>query len=695
MSTSAGAAAPVFSYAQAAKGLTPATSTQNTSRNESPAASEKSTKDRLGSDSASNPSTKAPKSKTESEKPQNVDVTPTRSLPVSSSKDTGGRDEVVLGRNSQDNEREGKATSAEDVSSPGQNSQHDDARPSMRSRRTTSADQSQEAATRDKSVGDKKSKESEDDWEKVSVPSVAAEKELKAAPIPLVNFWKQRQEAQAAKAKEAQGQQRVSSSISPAQTTKPKVATEESKQNASGRDRAIHDKEGRNADSARSGNRKEAPVRATRPVSQQGEKREAETPPTVGDAQSWPTPENSLADERRKSSSYERVDKPDSKFTVQKSHGKSWVQVPFVPSAKFETQLPTVAARRGGRGGNRGRESGGRGGYSGTTTDKSDGPGLMGPPPVPKPAGEQDRGRKFEGHRGPRGASDPSSSTRPASVEDSRATFNKSTQSSGKPSGTPNATMSTASANQQGSDLEKVDRTSRSSSGHTGRAMNGDTNGQTENTMATVANSEQSSRPNQSFDKSKGSGNTASRGNPEFGRGGAASRNRDWSREKPDSAREKVESWRDRDIPSDQNGRREVRGERGRGGYRGARGSHSYSSTYTPNHAYTSPLPQNGFEPPRSTSHTESRARQASQPFPPAQSTSSNRSNPRSQSIPVQMMNYPSYYNNAPGLAHGLPFLQTDLGYQQLPMQPGIMTAVPFNDPLNSFALMSMVITQM
>lgn len=59
------------------------------------------------------------------------------------------------------------------------------------------------------------------------------------------------------------------------------------------------------------------------------------------------------------------------------------------------------------------------------------------------------------------------------------------------------------------------------------------------------------------------------------------------------------------------------------------------------------------------------------------------------------MMNYPGYYNNAPGLAHGLPFLQTDLGYQQLPMQPGIMTAVPFNDPLNSFALMSMVITQM
>ena len=54
MSTSAGASAPVFSYAQAAKGLTPATSTQTTSRNESPAASEKSTKDKVGPDTGSN-----------------------------------------------------------------------------------------------------------------------------------------------------------------------------------------------------------------------------------------------------------------------------------------------------------------------------------------------------------------------------------------------------------------------------------------------------------------------------------------------------------------------------------------------------------------------------------------------------------------------------------------------------------------
>lgn len=587
--------------------------------------------------------------------------------------------------------------SIDGISSPSQISQPDDVRPSMRSRRTTSADQSQELAVRDKSVGDKKSKEVEDDWEKVSVPSVAAEKELKAAPIPMVNIWKQRQEAQAAKFKEIQDQQRTSSSGPLAQAPKPKATGEDSKQNPASRDRTAQEKEGKTVDNGRSGNRRDLPTRATRPVSQQDEKREAETPPTVGDAQSWPTPENSTADERRKSSSYERVDKPDSKFAVQKSHGKSWVQVPFVPSAKFETQLPPAAARRGGRGGNRGRDSGGRGAHSTAPSEKQEASGLMGPPPMPKPSGEQDRGRKSEGHRGPRGASDPSSSARPISVEDGTSTF-KQNHTFGKPAAIADATTSSAPANQTGDEQEKIERSSRSSSRHTGRAaarlLNGDTNGHVENSVPATGNGEQSGRPTYSFDRSRGSGNATSRGNGDLSKGSASARNRDWSREKSDSAREKVESWRDRDTPADQNGRREVRGERGRGGYRGTRGSHSFTSTFG-THAYTSPLPQNGFETSRSSSHTENRSRQTSQPFPPTQSTPSNRSNPRSQSIPVGMINYSNYYNNPANLSHGLPFLQTDMNYQQLQMQPGIMTAVPYNDPLNSFALMSMVITQM
>ena len=58
-------------------------------------------------------------------------------------------------------------------------------------------------------------------------------------------------------------------------------------------------------------------------------------------------------------------------------------------------------------------------------------------------------------------------------------------------------------------------------------------------------------------------------------------------------------------------------------------------------------------------------------------------------------MNYPGYYNNGSNMSHNLPFVQTDMGYQQMQMQQGVMSAVPYNDPLNSFALISMVITQM
>lgn len=62
-------------------------------------------------------------------------------------------------------------------------------------------------------------------------------------------------------------------------------------------------------------------------------------------------------------------------------------------------------------------------------------------------------------------------------------------------------------------------------------------------------------------------------------------------------------------------------------------------------------------------------------------------------------MMYPNYYNGVPTMSQGLPALQTDMGVygypSQIQMQPGIMSAMPYNDPLNSYALLSMVMTQM
>ena len=87
-------------------------------------------------------------------------------------------------------------------------------------------------------VGHKeKPKETEDDWEKVSVPSVSSEKEkdkdkeLKPAAPPPVNFWAARQQAQEAKLRDLQTQRTAAASQSapPSAAARPKPSMETSK----------------------------------------------------------------------------------------------------------------------------------------------------------------------------------------------------------------------------------------------------------------------------------------------------------------------------------------------------------------------------------------------------------------------------------------------------------------------------------
>ena len=64
--------------------------------------------------------------------------------------------------------------------------------------------QSQVSTSAEKSTqttNENKVNDEEDDWEKISVPKIEAEKELKAAPLPTVNIWQQRKEAAQAKVK--------------------------------------------------------------------------------------------------------------------------------------------------------------------------------------------------------------------------------------------------------------------------------------------------------------------------------------------------------------------------------------------------------------------------------------------------------------------------------------------------------------
>ncbi|KIW13019.1 hypothetical protein PV08_08206 [Exophiala spinifera] len=664
MSTPSGAAAPAFSYAQAAKGLTPTTSSHPTPRNESPASSEKNTRERSATESnIGQPTGKSIREKNEADGKANTEAAQQKSSSEATpEKDVSANVQKVLDAPETSSEQAG--LSGKESS---QDSNKDEARPQLVNGRTTSLDQASEVSGQ--GSAEKKPRDSEDDWEKISVPSMTAEKELKAAPIPVVNFWQQRIEAAAAaKLKENAGQQRSA----PSNTSRSAPPREDPKS------RETHERESKSGEFSRANSRKESiPSRSAK------DRTDIEAPPSVADAQAWPTPDSSLIEERRRSSTYEKGDRIENKSGSQ----TKWKTMPFVPTAKFETQLPAAAARRGGRGGGRGRDPAGRGGHAGTG-EKQDVPGSMGPPPLPKPTGEQDRGRRTEGQRLPRAGSVPTSSTRPDSNEDATPSFRK-----------PAAPVSKEQSGGEEYPTQKTEQSSRSSSRHTGQAAGRNTNGESGSPSAQAApltfgqSTEHGSRYSYSFDRFKGSGSSNPRGNPEFVRERGSGRNRDWSRDKPESAREKVESWRDRDSSGDQSNRRETRAERGRGGgYRG-RGNHTYNPPFNSSHPYTAPLPQNGFET-RSSSHTERGSRQISQPFQPTQPPSGSRNTSRSQSIPVGMM-YPNFY---PNISQGLPALQTDMtmyGYPQpVQLQPGIMSAVPFNDPLNSYALLSMVMTQ-
>lgn len=712
MSTSSGAAAPVFSYAQAAKGLTPATSTQSTSRNESPAASEKGTKDRVLTELTNGPvsTVKSQKPRSEVDDKQSADSVVLKSSSnsedltslKSSAKESADKESPAQAHVQSTNHADKPSTVDASNVTPTQDSSKDELEAHLPNGQASNSEETPDLTSLEKTIQttvEKKSKDSEDDWEKVSVPSVSAEKEFKAAPIPTVNIWQQRM-------KDLEQQRTTTVPNATSQPQKAKSGNEEPKRKSTSRETGSSEREPKSVDSTKSTTRKDkdAPsTRNSRPGSQQGEKADANGPPPVDDAHFWPTPESSTVEDRRKSTSYEKTDKPEAKLGSQKSHGK-WVHVPFVPTAKFETQLPTSVSRRGGRGGARGRDSGGRGAHSGVSGEKQE-VVSMGPPPVPKQSGEQDRGRRSEGQRGARGASVPSSTTRPTSGEDATSGFRKGSGTYTKDQSPMDNFITVSTPTQHTSEeTPRTDHSSRSSSRHTGNVGGRGVDGEgavPQNQMAAGFSQvpEQAARYPYSFDRFKSASAGSSRGNGEFGRDRGSGRNRDWSRDKPDSAREKVESWRDREPSGDQTTRRESRPERGRGGYRG-RGNHTYSQTFGSSHAYTAPLPQNGFEPPsRSNSHTESRSRQSSQPFQPTQAASTPRTtNARSQSIPVGMM-YPGYYNGVPAMPQGLPSLHTDVqmyGYPSpMQMQPGIMSAMPYNDPLNSYALLSMVMTQM
>ena len=79
----------------------------------------------------------------------------------------------------------------------------------------------------------------------------------------------------------------------------------------------------------------------------------------VQDHESWPTPESAHDDRRKAKSKGEKGERERTNTSSTRSHGKNeWVSVPYTPSVIFTTPLPKPGARRGRGSGRAGRETG-------------------------------------------------------------------------------------------------------------------------------------------------------------------------------------------------------------------------------------------------------------------------------------------------------------------------------------------------
>lgn len=226
--------------------------------------------------------------------------------------------------------------------------------------------------------------------EKAETESVEQSKEsprmLQEAPIPAVNIWKQRAEQAKAKAALSKvGPVKAASSLAPERTLKTSDdrAMDNSRDEIRRKSKSGSLLEGSGAVPSTSRPRRTS-ISGTRQTDEERthhgrresrsdlgtdrlrrsmptlpeRERPLENPPLppTRDQESWPTPENAQDEGRRKVlGKSEKPEKDKNAAAAPRPHGKSeWVAVQFTPTVVFSTPLPSIGARRGGRGGSRG-----------------------------------------------------------------------------------------------------------------------------------------------------------------------------------------------------------------------------------------------------------------------------------------------------------------------------------------------------
>lgn len=680
---------PAFSYAQAARGGQSAAASSQKSTDVSATSSEKGARGRQPSSTDEQKVEVRPKSSDAKSGIASPSIMEEDDQGPQNLASTSSLDESTNADSEKRSEQAGKSVTSPTILSPESEPSWElkDGKPNGITNPSEPSDKHSEASTSVDNViamnEKEKSAVSDSDREDGSTPANSQPKVLQAAKAP-VNIWEQRmlarnaQQEQVAQRPPSSSGRLVASSGTAADSTKPKTIQE--------RDTASKRKP---SESTKTTGDKTAQVQAAqgRPTSRgQPSAQASALPPPVGDAVAWPTPETAIETEDRRKTSQETNEKPEAKPTGAKQ--KKWTQVPFVPTAVFNTPLPPAAAKRGGRGSIRGgREGTGRGGHmsqNSVTGDKSEISGSMGPPPLPRHT-EQDRGRRPQPTQVVRATS--------TTTQERQATSAAGTQTEPpKVSGNSQPLTGPSTADQLTSTKARESRSSsRPTDVSTKDVLNG--NAEAIEPMLASENDHAHPRVDQAVRASiphEWFGNEALSGNSRTIDQGMREPGQPRTRNHYNDSRAKVESWRDRAPPSDGTTRRDPRSERGaRGSYRvrASNPSHVPAST----HANTAPLPQQGFPPPKSQSY-DTRQRQSSNYMghgPPGTGKGVH----RSQSIPTQQQMMPT------GMTPLSP-IQTDMQY---PFSPnpmmysagGYMPGVPQHPALDMYALMSLVTAQM
>ncbi|KAF7118278.1 hypothetical protein CNMCM5793_007694 [Aspergillus hiratsukae] len=467
-------------------------------------------------------------------------------------------------------------------------------------------------------------------------------KELKAAPLPAVNVWQQRKEAQEAKAK-ATAALKPASSAKPSASKTASVASSTSGDNHQELSKTAPKKKGADATS-------DGPKDKKRTDGGKARDENVSIPP-VGDASSWPTPQVAQGEEKRKAhEKTEKTEKPE-KSPVIRPHGKEkWMPVPYVPTAVFNTPLPS-SARRGGRAGRVGRDAA-RNGTHGTPGADKAASGQTTQGSTAKQNGVGDRGRNELNSA--RANSLPAPSKRSNSVDAGLADSRKGNQAADRsraPKGTDN--VNGMLPGRQGAGNENLPPRHR-------------------------GDAKPFARNHDAANKGGDSTSKSSHPSAEAHTGPRASSTHDRRFENGPKSADLAGFPGDR---KDKDFSRESRADRGRGSHRG-RGGHSgftgsQNSQFPNNH-----MAHHSFVHPKSFGFNE---RQRSHHGLPNGSQQGHRMSLRSPSLP----NSASMYGVYPFPAD----INTMYGYQPIPAAP--MTAVPYQPYMEPFSLMSMISMQL